>query len=91
LISDAVVERFFYATDGIYRNLVDLIDGVALLKEDGGVVDKKVLSQAYRETIHASASGGNDPFGDEFDFRRLTEVNEPYFPSPIDGDNHEVY
>ncbi len=91
LISDAVVERFFYATDGIYRNLVDLIDGVTLLKEDGGVVDKKVLSQAYRETIHASASGGNDPFGDEFDFRRLTEVNEPYFPSPIDGDNHEVY
>lgn len=91
LLDDGVVERFFYATDGIYRNLDDLLAGISYLKEEGQVINKSMLSQAFRETVHASASGSSDPFGDEFEYRRLTEVNEPYFPSPMDGDNHEAY
>jgi energy-coupling factor transporter ATP-binding protein EcfA2 len=91
LISDAVVERFFYATDGVHRNLADLIDGILYLKKSGQAIDKLALSQAHRETIHASASGANDPFDDEFEYRRLTEIDEPYYPSPMDGDNHAAY
>jgi Bacterial TniB protein len=91
LISDAVVERFFYATDGVYRNLVDLIDGILYLKNSGQEIDKPTLSQAYRETIHAAASGANDPFDAQFELRRLTEIDEPYYPSPMDGDNHAAY
>jgi energy-coupling factor transporter ATP-binding protein EcfA2 len=91
LISDAVVERFFYATDGVYRNLVDLIDGILYLKNSGLEIDKPTLSQAYRETIHAAASGANDPFDAQFELRRLTEIDEPYYPSPMDGDNHAAY
>lgn len=91
LISDAVIERFFYATDGVYRNLVDLIDGILYLKNSGLEIDKPTLSQAYRETIHAAASGANDPFDAQFEHRRLTEIDEPYYPSPMDGDNHAAY
>ncbi len=90
-LTDAVVERIFYATDGIYRNLIDFLTGLSVIKQAGTVVSKELLSVAHRENIHASASGGNDPFSDSFEFRRLTEIDEPYFPSPLDGDNHAVY
>lgn len=91
LLTDAVVERLFYATDGIYRNLMDFLTGLSVLKQAGSAVTKELLSAAYTENIHASASGGNDPFSDAFEHRRLTEVDEPYFPSPLDGDNHAIY
>ncbi len=91
LMSDAVVERIFYATDGIYRNLLDFMGGVTVLMQEGQKISKETLSLAFKENIHAEATDGNDPFSDAFEFRRLTGLDEPYFPSPLDGDNHGAY
>ena len=91
LISDNLVERFFYATDGVFRNLVDLIDGIRVLHSEDAPCSLDLISTAFREAISASADQASNPFSPKFEMRRLIEVGEPYMPSPLDGDNHAIY
>lgn len=91
MLSDEIVQRLFYATDGIYRNLTDLVDGLEYLLNEKGVVSLELLSRAYKENIDANAFGENNPFSEAFDFRRLNQADEPFAPSYMDGDNHAVY
>jgi len=91
LISDDLVTRFFFATDGIFRNLSDLIDGIRFSRNAGDPCNLELLAIAFRETIFASADSTTNPFSLKFVMRRLMEVGEPYMPSPMDGDNHAIY
>lgn len=91
LISDNMVERIFYATDGIFRNLIDLIDGVRVSRAEGARCTPEVMSKAFQETVSACADQASNPFASKFIGRRLIGAGEPYMPSPIDGDNHAIY
>lgn len=91
LVSDNMVERIFYATDGIFRNLTDLMDGVRVSRMEGMPCTAEVLAKAFQETVFACADQASNPFAAKFQPRRLIEVGEPYMPSPIDGDNHAIY
>ncbi len=91
LISDNMVERFFYATDGVFRNLTDLIDGIRILCTEEVPCNLQLVSTAFRETIFAGADQASNPFSPHFEMRRLNGAGEPYMPSPLDGDNHAIY
>jgi hypothetical protein len=91
LIGDSMAERIFYATDGIFRNLTDLVDGIRLVHPKDSQCQLDHVSQAFKEVIFFSADPGSNPFHPNFEMRRLTGPGEPYMPSPMDGDNHAVY
>lgn len=91
LISDSMVARLFYATDGIFRNLTDLIDGIRFACPTDELCTLEHISRAFKETIFSSADLNSNPFHPNFQMRRLTDSGEPYMPSPIDGDNHAIY
>lgn len=91
LISDSMVARLFYATDGIFRNLTDLVDGIRVACPKVEPCTLEHVSKAFKETIFSSADLSSNPFQPNFQMRRLTGPGEPYMPSPIDGDNHAIY
>jgi hypothetical protein len=91
LISPAMIPRLFYATDGIFRNLLDFLDGVRAVLEDKTTCSLPLLSVAFHDTVWVPASKRDDPFAESFVPRRLTNPGEPFMPSPMDGDNHAYY
>ena len=91
LISPAVIPRLFYATDGIFRNLLDYLDGLKTVLQDKTTCNLPLLSIAFRDTVWVPPSKTDDPFNESFVLRRLTEPGEPFMPSPMDGDNHARY
>ena len=91
LISPAMIPRLFYATDGIFRNLLDFLDGVRAVLEDKTTCSLPLLSQAFHDTVWVPVSKKDDPFNESFVPRRLTSPGEPFMPSPMDGDNHAYY
>ncbi|MCH8618148.1 TniB family NTP-binding protein [Undibacterium sp. TS12] len=88
------LQRFFYATDGILRNISDLLsiaEDIAK-KENSNVLSMWILNASFKSWIGVAsrfAKGVNpSPFLESFEKRRLTLPGELYEPSDLDGDNH---
>lgn len=88
------LQRLFYATDGILRNLVDLLAAaydIAFL-HSSTEVSMPYLSEVFQTWIRSTESGKKNvnpnPFGKNFIPRRLTLRGELYELSELDGDNH---
>lgn len=90
LASEAVATRIFFATDGIHRNVVRLVAGIEEELASKAVLNFSLLSQVFRENFWSNPGPACDPFGKEPPLRRLNAIGEPYEPSPLDGDNHEI-
>lgn len=91
---DESLQRFFYATDGVLRNISDLIviaEDIAE-KEKSQVLSMRILHASFRSWIGVMSrfsKGVNpNPFSEKFEKRRLTLPGELYEPSDLDGDNH---
>lgn len=90
IASEQVAIRIFFATDGIHRNVATLISGVEEELANEVTVNFSTLSRVFRDHLWSDPGPGCDPFGKEPPSRRLNRIGEPYEPSPLDGDNHEL-
>lgn len=88
------LKRFFYATDGVLRNIADLICLADELAQQEKVVtlSLRLLQLAFQSWICVDLkfkkNVNPNPFDSEFSERRLTLPGELYEPSDFDGDNH---
>ena len=90
LASEQVARRIFVATDGIHRNVATLVSGVEEELATKAPMNFSTLSRVFKEHLWSDPGPGCDPFGKEPLTRRLNNIGEPYEPSPLDGDNHEL-
>jgi hypothetical protein len=88
--SQEVAVRIFFATDGIHRNVTTLVAGIQEELAGSTTVNFALLSRVFKEFLWAEPSPGRDPFAKDAPQRRLVDTGEPYEPSPLDGDNHEL-
>lgn len=89
LLEEDTISRIFYATDGILRNLSNLFGQTNRLLTSSRHLTMPILHQAFCSELWQPSSAEAAPFSKEFEFRRLTGVDEPYMPSTLDGDNHD--
>lgn len=86
--------RLFYATDGVLRNVADLmcLAEEAAQKEKTSVLSFRLLQTSFESWILSDLRFKNEihpnPFAKGFSERRLTLPNEMYEPTELDGDNH---
>lgn len=92
LAEPETVIRFFFATDGIPRQIVRFVERVAYeVKRGKRTVDATLLGQTFQEHFWEQAPANLNPFCQNFPMRRLCEPKEPYAPSILDGDNHLLW
>lgn len=89
LLDDDSVKRFFYATDGVLRNLSNLLGQANRQLTTRRHLTLPVLQEAFHAVLWRPSSEEADPFARNFEFRRLVQCGEPYEPSILDGDNHD--
>ncbi len=84
------LERLFYATDGILRNVADLLGDAAEIGKRSGenTISFPLLAQIYGTWLAGNKHSSANPFSGTIERRRLTLKNEPFEPSALDGDNH---
>lgn len=82
--------RLFYATDGILRNVVDLLGDAAELgkKTAESTLSFPLLARVYGSWLAGEQYQSRNPFLNPFEPRRLTMKGEPFEASDLDGDNH---
>lgn len=91
LSSEDLATRIFYATDGMQRQLALLLNAIPVW--DGEQAQSPELrmpdlAQLFRDLLWERAPTALNPFGEKFVYRRLSRSGEPYWPTPLDGDNH---
>lgn len=79
----------FYATDGILRQIVDLVAEIDARVMCGAEPSVQTASAAFVETLWPSVPEDRNPFDSvTFSRHRLNLTGELYEPSIYDGDNH---
>lgn len=79
----------FYATDGILRQIVDLVAEIDARVICGAEPSMQTASAAFVQTLWPSVPEDRNPFDPiTFSRHRLNLTGEPYEPSIYDGDNH---
>lgn len=89
LLRSDVLSRFQYATDGVPALVVKLVRGVRRLRASHAL-NMQILDMAWNFPNSARLPPHRRPFNIEFNFSRLNGTDEPFFPSPFDGDNHAL-
>lgn len=85
------VNRIQYATDGVPAQVVKLMQNVKRVMASSGELSLLVMDQAWNFPGTSHLPARRRPFHKEFNFERLMGIDEPYFPSSFDGDNHANY
>ncbi|MEO3711300.1 TniB family NTP-binding protein [Roseateles flavus] len=91
LSSEDLATRIFYATDGMQRQLALLLNAIPVWGGEQSLSPElrmPDLAQLFRDLLWEMAPTALNPFGDKFVYRRLNRRGEPYWPTPLDGDNH---
>lgn len=81
--------RMFFASDGVARQIVDLMRRLKeLIVVNGFLPSLQTAEQAFKDVIWLDVEDQKNPFNELFIERRLNLTGEPYEPSELDGDNH---
>lgn len=88
LLQTDTITRIQFATDGVPAIVVKLLQSLKKVKESGADLDMNALDQAWKLPGTANLPLHRRPFRKEFNFERLRAIDEPFFPSSFDGDNH---
>lgn len=85
--------RVQHATDGVPAHVVRLLQRAMTLLESGGELNMPLLDAAWCRSLPNTTFLPNHrrPFHEAFNFERLRGMDEPFYPSPFDGDNHAPY
>lgn len=92
---DENLHRLFYATDGILRNLAELLGNAYRISERQRSTELAMpyLHDAFQLWVGGAGNKNEsinpNPFKKIFSPRRLILPNELYEPSALDGDNHQ--
>lgn len=80
LTREEVLERLYYATDGRVGYMASLFHRALLLTylADARCIDQGVLELAFTQQIWAGGIGKLNPFNENFCFRRLDKLGEPF-------------
>jgi len=75
-----MARRLYFATDGRLGYVMPLLDATVRLlhREDRVAADPQLLARAFRQTIWRTPKPGLNPFDDDFSWRRLDRVGEPF-------------
>lgn len=82
------INRIQYATDGVPALVVQLMHNVKRVMESSGELSLLVLDQAWSFPGTSHLPARRRPFNRDFNFERLKGIDEPFYPSSFDGDNH---
>lgn len=82
------INRIQYATDGVPAQVVKLMQNVKKVMASSGELSLLVLDQAWNFPGTSHLPARRRPFQKDFNFERLMGIDEPFFPSSFDGDNH---
>lgn len=82
------INRIQYATDGVPALVVKLMQNVKKAMASSGDLSLLVLDQAWNFPGTSHLPARRRAFHKEFNFERLMGMDEPFFPSSFDGDNH---
>lgn len=93
LLEADTLNRIQYATDGVPAHVVGLLQRAMALLESGSEVNMPLLDAAWCRCLPNTRFLPNHrrPFHAAFNFERLNGMDEPFYPSPFDGDNHAPY
>ena len=91
LASPDVATRIFFATDGVHRNVATWVKLVLIRAKIDGFVDYTQFADIFRTRIWSPARDADNPFSQHFVMRRLNRDGEPFQPTYLDGDNHNVF
>jgi hypothetical protein len=91
LTAPDVLTRLQYATDGVPACVVEYLHSLRVLIDTGSPMELHTLNQAWRRAGTGKLPLSRRPFCKEFNFERLSGIDEPFYPSPFDGDNHAPY
>jgi hypothetical protein len=84
------LNRLFYATDGILRNVADLLGDAAENTKKANIFSLSIpiLERIFDTWLAGEKYRSINPFRKSAEPRRLTMKGEPFEPSELDGDNH---
>jgi hypothetical protein len=82
------INRIQYATDGVPALVVKLMQNVKQVMASSGEMSLLVMDQAWNFPCTSHLPARRRPFHKNFNFERLMGIDEPFFPSSFDGDNH---
>nr|WP_315463319.1 TniB family NTP-binding protein [uncultured Rhodoferax sp.] len=93
LLNADALNRIQYATDGVPAQVVQLLKRLMTLLGSGGELSMPLLDAAWCRCLPSTRFLPNHrrPFHAAFNFERLNGMDEPFYPSPFDGDNHAPY
>jgi hypothetical protein len=93
LLDADALNRVQHATDGVPAHIVRLLQRVMALLESGAELNMPLLDTAWCRSLPNTRFLPNHrrPFHAAFNFERLRGMDEPFYPSPFDGDNHAPY
>ncbi|NWD69170.1 TniB family NTP-binding protein [Pseudomonas gingeri] len=80
LVTDEMINRFYFASFGLLDYLVKILERAVCLVRIGRFdgVNLAVLDMAFKDEVWQLAPGNRSPFNKEFDFRPLVGPDEPY-------------
>ncbi len=90
LVEADTLKRLWFATDGIVRQMRNLVVGVREQVAEHKTLNLWTLSEAFKSVLWADAPDARNPFHKSFDGHRLCLTGELYEADPIEGDNHET-
>jgi|GEM_PF-6546429 len=82
------INRIQYATDGVPALVVKLMQNVKKVMANSGELNLLVLDEAWKFPGTSHLPARRRPFDKKFEFERLMGIDEPFYPSSFDGDNH---
>lgn len=90
LLKSETISRIQYATDGVPALVSKLVQRLNKAMADVKEMDMTVLDAAWNFPGTSALPSHRRPFNEKFNFERLMGMDEPFYPSPFDGDNHAV-
>lgn len=82
------INRIQYATDGVPALVVKLMHNVKKVISNSGELNLLAMDQAWNFPGTSHLPARRRPFHKDFNFERLMGIDEPFYPSSFDGDNH---
>lgn len=90
LLNSDTISRIQYATDGIPALVAKFMQGLNKEMTGSKEIDMTVLDAAWNFHGTSELPAHRRPFNEKFNFERLMGIDEPFYPSQFDGDNHAV-
>lgn len=78
--TEEMIQRFYFASDGLIDYLIKILDRATCRVLAGAArgIDCDVLSQTFREEVWSEAPPERNPFAPKFDFKPLRGAHEPF-------------